>query len=69
MKRRVILIELLEDVKNGNIGEVDYHWDGKKVVKDNIIFTRNELMKWFASPCKQDGEPNDTEELQSETGG
>lgn len=41
------LKKLLRDVEMGVIGELDYYWDGKKVIKDRIIFDRQELINWF----------------------
>lgn len=33
-------------------GEKDYHWDGKKIVKDNLIFERKDLEE-FRNKIKQ----------------
>ena len=48
MKSSEILKKLLKDVEKHKIGDVDYYWDGKKVVRDKISFNRQELLDWFA---------------------
>lgn len=42
-REKEILDNLLKNVEEGKVGKIDYLWDGKKVVRDNIIFTREEL--------------------------
>ena len=41
------LDDLLNAVEKGKIGNIDYKWDGKKVIRDNIIFSREELVNFF----------------------
>ena len=41
------LADLLKAVEKGKIGEIDYYWNGKKVIRDKIIFTREELVNFF----------------------
>lgn len=42
-----IIKKLLKDVRLGKVGEIDYYFDGKDVIKDKIIFDRKELINWF----------------------
>ena len=58
MKReeaKELIEKLLLDVEKGRLGEIDYKWDGKKIVKDNIIFKRQDLIHWFAELTKRTG--------------
>lgn len=41
------LNDLLKSVEKGKIGKIDYVWNGKKVIRDNIIFSRKELVDFF----------------------
>ena len=38
---------LFDDIELGKIGKIDYKWNGKKVIRDNITFTREELVNFF----------------------
>lgn len=39
--------DLLKAVEKGKIGEIDYYWNGKKVIRDNILFKRGDLVNFF----------------------
>ncbi len=44
---KLAIKNLLLSVKNGELGEVDYEFDGNKVIKDNIILKKKELLQKY----------------------
>ena len=47
-----IIKRINKEIEKGRYGKIDYHWDGEKRVRDNIIFAREEFQSILKETLK-----------------